>query len=171
MTLTFENISFSGHIKFLFFKEKNECSLVKRWPCVWTAGCSHMLIDSYCSAIHSLDTTSAFSTPTYTLAFPLTNPIPRCFLSFLSSHEFDDHDISPSTSINANINLSSGIICAFIKRNKALAISYSNIYHNIQHIYETTCHNKEKTQLFFRNLSKSCLKTKHFIVIYYAKNK
>lgn len=81
MTLTFENIS--GHIKFLFFKEKNECSLVKRWMCVQTAGCSHMLIDSYCSAIHSLDTTSAFSTPTYTLSFPLTNPIPRCFLSFL----------------------------------------------------------------------------------------
>lgn len=69
-----------------------------------------MLIDSYCSAIHSLDTTSAFSTPTYTLSSPLTNPIPRYFLSWQS----DDHDISSTTSVNASITSSPGSICAFI---------------------------------------------------------
>lgn len=83
MYISFYDFNLSGHIQFLFFKEQNECFLVKRWMCVQTAGCSHMLIDSYCSAIHSLDTTSAFSTPTYTLSFPLTNPIPRRFLCFL----------------------------------------------------------------------------------------
>lgn len=90
-----------------------------------------MLIDCYCSAIHSLDTTSAFSTPTYTLSSPLTNPIPRYFLSFLLPWQSDDHDISSTTSVNASITSSLGSTCVFIKRNNALTNSYWNICCNI----------------------------------------